>query len=501
MLYSPTIFSILEVLFITVPVLLCVAYVTIAERKTLASMQRRLGPNIVGYWGLLQAFADALKLLLKEYISPTQANLILFFIGPIITLIFSLLGLVFASFFLVSTSNIVSIFLFNYESSLNTDFLYIIPSVALKLKLKLIVCVKCTPAENNKVLDYSSWDYNKVWQQLNEVFWSNNFSGLYIKPLSSFSYSPFFYNKVNSLTGALEQVRENLFIHNPHAYNFFLDVVSPYLHVPIAYLMPLVGLGALAITPLLNTSFDNIYRGLNYMYMGLNHSFSSLRNNLNNLIVFMVDDSSSEFINSNSDSIPESEVQALGPIVDPPWYSLYIPHSPVFVTESEWEYYSSPETASESDFDYNPNEFEYSENTGSSDFSYYPFYSPINSEESEWEFSSIIIDEREVQGLDDTIPLTPPSSPTPGVGLHVPFQDSDSDYNPSSSSNESSSSSEYYYPSDNESGYDGDSEGSTSSEDSSPSDNESGYDGEGKGSSKKRTYESEGDSARKRIKL
>jgi NADH-ubiquinone oxidoreductase chain 1 len=92
MLYSPTIFSILEVIFITVPVLLSVAYVTIAERKTMGSMQRRLGPNIVGYWGLLQAFADALKLLLKEYVSPTQANLVLFFLGPIITLIFSLLG-------------------------------------------------------------------------------------------------------------------------------------------------------------------------------------------------------------------------------------------------------------------------------------------------------------------------------------------------------------------------------------------------------------------------
>ena len=48
--------------------------------------------NIVGWYGLLQAFADALKLILKEYVSPTQANLILFFLGPIITLIFSLLG-------------------------------------------------------------------------------------------------------------------------------------------------------------------------------------------------------------------------------------------------------------------------------------------------------------------------------------------------------------------------------------------------------------------------
>jgi len=83
---------ILEVLLVVVPSLLTVAFVTIAERKTMASMQRRLGPNIVGYYGLLQAFADALKLLLKEYVGPTQANLVLFFLGPIITLIFSLLG-------------------------------------------------------------------------------------------------------------------------------------------------------------------------------------------------------------------------------------------------------------------------------------------------------------------------------------------------------------------------------------------------------------------------
>jgi NADH-ubiquinone oxidoreductase chain 1 len=92
MLYLPFIISIVEVLLVTIPILLTVAYVTVAERKTMASMQRRLGPNIVGYYGLLQAFADALKLLLKEYVSPSQANLILFFLGPIITLVFSLLG-------------------------------------------------------------------------------------------------------------------------------------------------------------------------------------------------------------------------------------------------------------------------------------------------------------------------------------------------------------------------------------------------------------------------
>nr|QGX43784.1 NADH dehydrogenase subunit 1 [Niveomyces insectorum] len=92
MLYFPTLMSIIEVILVLVPALLAVAFVTLAERKTMASMQRRLGPNAVGYYGLLQAFADALKLLLKEYVAPTQANIILFFLGPVITLVFSLLG-------------------------------------------------------------------------------------------------------------------------------------------------------------------------------------------------------------------------------------------------------------------------------------------------------------------------------------------------------------------------------------------------------------------------
>ena len=84
--------SIIEGLLVILPTLMCVAFVTISERKTMASMQRRVGPNAVGYYGLLQAFADALKLLLKEFVAPTQSNPILFFLGPVITLIFSLLG-------------------------------------------------------------------------------------------------------------------------------------------------------------------------------------------------------------------------------------------------------------------------------------------------------------------------------------------------------------------------------------------------------------------------
>ncbi len=92
MKYSATLISILENIILMLPALLVVAYVTVAERKTMASMQRRLGPNAVGYYGLLQAFADALKLILKEYVAPTQANLILFFLGPIVTLVFALLG-------------------------------------------------------------------------------------------------------------------------------------------------------------------------------------------------------------------------------------------------------------------------------------------------------------------------------------------------------------------------------------------------------------------------
>ena len=68
------ILDIIEILIFLVCVLFSVAYLTVGERKTLGYFQRRLGPNAVGYYGLLQAFADAVKLLIKEIILPKEAN-------------------------------------------------------------------------------------------------------------------------------------------------------------------------------------------------------------------------------------------------------------------------------------------------------------------------------------------------------------------------------------------------------------------------------------------
>ena len=86
------IYSIINVICLILPILLGVAWITVFERKLLAILQRRMGPNIVGIYGVLQPFADALKLILKETIIPSQSNKVLFYLAPVFTLIFSLLG-------------------------------------------------------------------------------------------------------------------------------------------------------------------------------------------------------------------------------------------------------------------------------------------------------------------------------------------------------------------------------------------------------------------------
>lgn len=77
---------------IILPLLISVAYFTLAERKIIAAIQRRKGPNVIGYYGLLQPLADGLKLFVKESICPSNAETALFFFAPLLTFFLSLVG-------------------------------------------------------------------------------------------------------------------------------------------------------------------------------------------------------------------------------------------------------------------------------------------------------------------------------------------------------------------------------------------------------------------------
>lgn len=80
------VWTLVKIVAIVLPLMIGVAYLTLAERKVIGFMQVRIGPNRVGYWGLLQPLADGLKLLFKEIILPTASNKALFFIGPILAI-------------------------------------------------------------------------------------------------------------------------------------------------------------------------------------------------------------------------------------------------------------------------------------------------------------------------------------------------------------------------------------------------------------------------------
>lgn len=108
-----------KILIIIVPLLISVAYFTLAERKILGAIQRRRGPNVVGIYGLLQPLSDGFKLLVKETVLPSSADKFLFIVSPMLTFILSLIGwgiIPFDKYSILSEMNIGILYLFAISS-------------------------------------------------------------------------------------------------------------------------------------------------------------------------------------------------------------------------------------------------------------------------------------------------------------------------------------------------------------------------------------------------
>lgn len=184
---------------IIVCILVAVAYFTLLDRKVMASMQRRRGPNVVGFWGLLQPFADGLKLVVKEIIIPLQANNFLFILAPILTFMLSLASWVLIPYtvsgsfvdlevgvlilFLISSFGVYGIILAGWSSNSKYAFLGALRSSAQMISYEvsigfiLISILLCVGSTNlYQIISHQSnlffWHCWYLWPQFFLFFFS-----------------------------------------------------------------------------------------------------------------------------------------------------------------------------------------------------------------------------------------------------------------------------------------------------------------------------------------
>jgi NADH-quinone oxidoreductase subunit H len=184
----------LECLAVTVPLLVAVAYMTYVDRKVWASIQLRRGPNVVGPFGLLQPFADGLKLLLKETIIPSSANTVLFLIAPMITFMTALIAWAVVPFddgwviadinvgilylFAISSLGVYGIIIAGWASNSKYAFLGALRSAAqmvsyeVSIGFVLITVLLCVGSLNlsQVVIAQSGWFWNWYWLPLLPMF-------------------------------------------------------------------------------------------------------------------------------------------------------------------------------------------------------------------------------------------------------------------------------------------------------------------------------------------
>jgi len=173
----------LYTLLTLIPLLIIIAFFTLSERKVMASIQRRTGPILVGFFGFLQPFADGLKLFLKEIIIPTKANNFLFIFSPLLTLFLSFLGWIVISFdlytklfilnnnllfiLIISSFGVYGILLSGWSSNSKYALLGSLRSIAQMISYEVSISLIIIPI----ILLSGSLNLNQIIVMQNETIW------------------------------------------------------------------------------------------------------------------------------------------------------------------------------------------------------------------------------------------------------------------------------------------------------------------------------------------